>query len=271
MKMNSLLGVNSPLCINKIKSGLNTQIIGNDIVLFNTVRSTMEIAREKTSQNVPEGLVILAEHQSVGKGRRERTWHCPEKKGLLVTIVLKPKIDKDRICFLTGITSIALGETIHHLLEIPVAVKWPNDIIVNNKKVAGILIEIYGPCDDQLNFAIGIGVNINLTKDELAKNTIFPATSLSLEKGFIIDRIKFTQTLLQSLDTWYLHLKEDHYEFIREHWRDLCLAFNQELQVNKEGILYTGKFVDITSKGDLIIELDNKKKKLFSAKYINPF
>lgn len=267
--MNNLVSANSALSIRKIKSGLNTQIIGNDIILFDAVTSTMEIARAKISQNVPEGLVILAEHQSGGKGRRGRTWHCPEKKGLLVTIVLKPEIDKDRICFLTGITSIALSETIHHLLKIPVAVKWPNDIIVNNKKVAGILIEIYGSCNEAFNFAIGIGVNINLTKDDLPDNTIFPATSLLLEKGFTIDRIRFAQTLLQSLDTWYLHLKEDHYEFIREHWRDLCLAFNQKLQINKENLTYTGKFVDITSKGDLIIELDNKKKRIFSSKYIN--
>lgn len=256
------------LTIERIKAGLNTKIIGKEIILFDSVASTMGIAREKIGSNVPEGLTIFAEHQSSGKGRRERVWVCPKGKGLLATVILQPKIKSDQICFLMGISSIAVSETIDYFLHIPAGVKWPNDIIIDNKKVSGILIEVHGYCNQILTFAVGIGINVNLTKEELPVKTSIPATSLALEAGFVVDRIRLAQILLQSLDTWYLYLRENQYEFIRERWRDLCFSFKQRLTINEGGVNYSGKFADITSTGDLILELDNHTKRIFRGRYI---
>ncbi|MGR3178943.1 MAG: biotin--[acetyl-CoA-carboxylase] ligase [Candidatus Anammoxibacter sp.] len=269
--MNHRLKNSSALSVKEIKAGLNTKVIGNGILLFDSVTSTMDTARKEIERTVPEGLVIFAEHQSVGKGRRSRVWSCPKMKGLLTTVILQPKTPSDQISFLMGISSIAVVEAIDHFLNIQAQVKWPNDIIINKKKVAGILIEAHGSYNQTLTFAIGIGINVNLTEKELPDDAIFPATSLALETGSCTNRIKLARILLQSLDTWYSYLQENQYEFIRERWRDLCLRFKQKLSIS-EGIRnYTGRFADITSKGDLVLKLDNNTERTFEGKHITSF
>ncbi|MGR3318718.1 MAG: biotin--[acetyl-CoA-carboxylase] ligase, partial [Candidatus Anammoxibacter sp.] len=189
----------------------------------------------------------------------------PKMKGLLTTVILRPKITPDQISFLMGISSIAVVEAIDHFMNIQAQVKWPNDIILNEKKVAGIIIEAHGSYKQTLTFAIGVGINVNLTEKELPADAIFPTTSLALEAGCCINRIKLARILLQSLDTWYSYLKENQYEFIRERWRNLCLGFNQELSISEGNDNYTGKFVDITSKGDLVLKLDNNTERTFKS------
>ncbi|MGR3220508.1 MAG: biotin--[acetyl-CoA-carboxylase] ligase [Candidatus Anammoxibacter sp.] len=260
-----------PLDTSKIKSGLNTRVVGKRILLFDSVTSTMDTARSEIDKGTHEGLVIFTEHQSIGKGRRSRVWSCPRMKGLLTTIILQPKITSDQISFLMGISSIAVVEAIEHSLNIKSQVKWPNDIIINRKKVAGILIEAHGSYNQTLTFAIGIGINVNLTNAELPDNTTFPATSLALEAGYCINRIKLAQILLQSLDTWYTYLRENQYEFIRERWRDLCIRFGQKLSISEGTNNYTGQFADITSKGNPVLMLENNTKRTFETRNITSF
>ncbi|MGR3318645.1 MAG: biotin--[acetyl-CoA-carboxylase] ligase, partial [Candidatus Anammoxibacter sp.] len=121
--MNHFIDNIEPLDINKIKSGLNTRIIGNKFILFESVSSTMDTAREEIGKKTPEGLTIFTEHQSVGKGRRGRVWSCPKMKGLLTTVILRPKITPDQISFLMGISSIAVVEAIDHFMNIQAQVK----------------------------------------------------------------------------------------------------------------------------------------------------
>ncbi len=253
---------------NKIKNGINTKIIGREIIYFENVLSTMEIAREQIAGGAKEGAAIFADEQSEGKGRRGRVWTCPAKKGLLTTIVIKPAIESNRFSYLIGIASIAVSETIGHLLDIQTEVKWPNDVTINGKKVCGILTEAHGSWNEPLAFAIGIGINVNLTKSELPQDTAIPATSLEIETGGLIDRNKLAQTLLQSLDSWYLYLKEGQYEFIRKQWKGLCLKYDKEVTINEGTKKHTGRFIDITPGGDLILELESGRQELFRSEHV---
>ncbi len=237
-------------------------------MLFDTVSSTMDIARQEILNNANEGLVIVAEHQSAGKGRRGKEWFCPKQQGLMITVILKPGIPQEKAHFIMAISAIAIAEAINHLSHIECAVKWPNDILINNKKVAGILIEFHGSYKQIPTFSVGIGINVNTAMEELPKNTIVAATSLAIETGSTINRTTLLQFLLQSMDTWYIFLQDKHYEYIREHWRNLCLAYNQRLTIKDKNISYNGMFEDITSSGDLILELDNKTRKAISREDI---
>lgn len=263
--MHDLHKNDTPMTVAKLKAGLQTRIIGNEILIFDDISSTMDEARKNIRDSRPEGLAIFSEHQSTGKGRRGSIWDCRKYGGLLTTIILKPGISPDSMSYLMGISSIAIAETIRHLLYIQPEVKWPNDITIGHRKVAGVLIEVHGQCSRTFTFAVGIGINVNLTTEELPANTKTPATSLALETGSGVDRIKLAQTLLQSLDTWYLYLREGQYEFIRESWRDLCLAFGQELTIREDGKDYCGQFVDITPNGELVLRLRGGAKKRFEG------
>ena len=252
----------------EINTALNTKFIGNDIMLFDTVSSTMDIARQEIFNNANEGLTIAAEHQTAGKGRRGKEWFCPKHKGLMITVILKPGIPQEKVHFIMAISAIAIVEAIKHLLHIQCAVKWPNDIMVNNKKVAGILIEVHGSYKHIPTFSVGIGINVNTKKKELPENTIVPPTSLAIETGETINRTTLLKFLLQSMDTWYIFLKDNQYEYIRERWRNLCLAYNQRLTIKDKDISYNGMFVDITPSGDLILELENNAQKIISKEDI---
>ena len=238
-------------------------------MLFDTVSSTMDIARQEIQHNnANDGLAIIAEHQTAGKGRRGKEWFCPKQKGLIITIILRPGIPQEKVHFIMAISAIAISEAINHLSQIECAVKWPNDIIISNKKIAGILIEFHGSYKQIPTFSVGMGINVNTTKEELPENTIVSATSLAIETGSTINRTTLLQFLLQSMDTWYIFLKDKHYEYIRERWRNLCLAYNQILTIKDKEVSYNGTFRDITPSGDLILELGNKTRKVISREDI---
>lgn len=267
--MNELHTGIDELTVEHIKENLNTKIIGNEVCVYDSVTSTMDIARDKIHNNVIEGYTIFAEQQTNGRGRRGKVWLASSNKGLLFTVILKPEIKPDYNCFLMGFASIAITEAIKHLYNIDANVKWPNDIIINNRKVAGILVEAHGSYKEELTFSIGLGVNVNTAKDELPVKTSIPTTSLNIETGRDLNRLVLAQTILQSMDTWYSYLKDGEYDFIRQRWLKLCSGFNGKLYLNEGDNEYSGKLVDISPKGDVItLELDNNIKRSFKSEYV---
>lgn len=257
------------LQVDDLLKNLNTKIVCSQIHVYDCVSSTMDITREAIADNAPDGYTVFAEQQTGGKGRRGRVWMCPRNKGLLFTIVLKPQITLDYICFLMGFASVAIAEAIKHLFQINVSVKWPNDIIINNKKTAGILVEAHGAHNQQLVFTIGVGINVNISKDELPVGTPVPATSLAIETNQYVDRIQLARTILQSIDNWYDYLKEGKYDFIRETWLGFCLRYNNKLHITENNNKYSGKLIDISEKGDLItLGLGNNKLQTFKSEFI---
>ncbi|HLG30520.1 MAG TPA: biotin--[acetyl-CoA-carboxylase] ligase [Candidatus Brocadiales bacterium] len=263
----------------EIRWGLRCQIVGRDILTYERVTSTMDIARKMVEGGAREGLVIFSEEQTGGRGRSGHAWVCPKFKGLLLTVVVKPRIDAEHIFLITGMAAVAVAESIQDMLSLKAEIKWPNDVLINGKKVAGAVVEVIKSHKSYLRqirrgeqryiFSLGIGINVNQEPHELPKLTKIPATSLSIEKKSSINRIDFTRNLLESIDKWYIALKETHYEQILKRWRELCITIGQKLTVVEGDKLYHGKVIDISPGGGIILHFDDGQKKTFMGEHIS--
>ncbi|HHT9125320.1 MAG TPA: biotin--[acetyl-CoA-carboxylase] ligase [Candidatus Brocadiia bacterium] len=253
----------------EIKWGLRCRIVGRDILTYERVTSTMDIARKMVEGGAREGLVIFSEEQTGGRGRLGHTWVCPKFKGLLATIVLKPRINAEHIFLMTCITAIAVAETIQDMLSLKAGIKWPNDVLINGKKVAGTIVDVIKSHKQRYIFSLGIGINVNQEFNELPVFSKIPATSLFIEKKSSINRIEFARNLLESIDKWYAILKDAHYKQILKRWKELCITIGQKLTVEESGKLYQGKVIDISPGGGIILHFDNGNKKTFMGEHIS--
>lgn len=264
-----LSSVPDRLIPDEIRWGLRCKIVGRDILTYERVTSTMDIARKMVEGGAREGLVIFSEEQTGGRGRSGHAWVCPKFMGLLATIVVKPKINAEHIFLITGMAAVAVAETIQDMLSLKAGIKWPNDVLINGKKVAGVVVEVIKSHKQRYIFSLGIGINVNQEPHELPKLTKIPATSLSIEKKSSINRIDFARNLLESIDKWYVTLKDAHYSLIFERWRELCTTIGQKLTVAEGDKLYHGKVIDISPGGGIILHFDDGQKKTFMGEHIS--
>lgn len=256
-----LRGVPDRLLPDEIQMGLQTSIIGRDILTYEEIDSTMDAARAMAEKGAREGTCVFAEFQRRGRGRVNRRWLCPKYKGLLVSIILRPKMPYERVRLLSGMVAVALAEAIRDELGLEALIKWPNDVLINNKKTCGILVEAETPKGRGAYFLAGIGLNVNLSRKELPKEVIYPATSLLIELGQPVDRIAMARAVLQHLDKWYRRLKDGDYKGIKERWVRLSPIIGHRALVEEEGVEYTGRIIDLSTTGGVIMELDTGDRK----------
>lgn len=251
----------------KITSGLKTKIVGSTILTYEQTTSTMDIAKKLVSRNFKNGTVIFTEEQTQGRGRSGHSWFCPRYKGLLFTLLLNHTMQPDYLCLLTGTMAVSITETIRETLQLPAEIKWPNDVLINGKKVGGVLVEMEKRSQKQPVFLIGIGINVNVAEKELPKQTHLPATSLALEKKVHIDRIQVAKALLQDIDKWYSILKDEHFRYIAERWKEYCITIGKKLTIAGSGKEYTGKVIGISHNGGLMLKLENDEIKIFRGEH----
>ncbi len=255
------------LLLDKIKKNLRTKIIGREIITFEHTTSTMDIAKQMLGNSVKEGTTIFAEIQTKGRGRSGREWFCPEGKGLLFTIILRPTILPEKSYLLMGFLAVAAVKTIRDMFKLPVEIDWPNDLVINKKKLGGIIVETQDHTEQSKNYIVGIGINVNLKKHELSEHIDQPATSLTIEKEAFIDRTNFAKALLQNLDSWYLILKDERYDHIIEKWQEFCVNIGRRVNVRNTKKEFAGIFLGISNNGELILQLDNGRKKKFKVEH----
>lgn len=263
-----LTAIPDRLIPDEIQRGLHTRIVGREILTYEEVDSTMLVAEELAEAGARDGTTVFAERQRKGRGRTGHQWYCPKYKGILMTTILRPRLRMDRICLLAGMVAIAATEAVRDTQELHAYIKWPNDIIINNKKVCGILVEAITPRGKQPYFLAGIGLNANLTKRELPRDVIYPATSLLIEKGVHVERIKLSQALLERLDRWYTRLREGDNRSIRRRWSELFPLIGHRARLLERNKEYVGKIIDLSVQGGLIVELDNGSRKFLRGEYL---
>lgn len=179
-------------------------LIGKKFYSFNRVSSTNTIAYQLAAEGEPEGAVVKAEVQTHGRGKGRRRWSSPEGRGILISIILRPEVPAEAGTRLAQVVAIAVGRAIHRVTGLRSSFKWPNDLLINKKKVCGILCEM-STKSGKMEFAVvGIGVNVNATGKDLFKG----ATSLKNELGKTIQRPRLIREILKALEDEYLLFKK---------------------------------------------------------------
>jgi BirA family biotin operon repressor/biotin-[acetyl-CoA-carboxylase] ligase len=241
---------------NEIRDGLATSVFGQrDIEYCKTLGSTNVRAKELAERGTAEGTLIIAEVQTEGRGRRGRSWLSPAGHGIYATLVLRPTMSPAGAPRITLMTAVAVAEAILSLSELDVKIKWPNDIMVKGKKLAGILTEISTEMDSINYIVVGLGLNVN-TPDfprELEKR----ATSMLIETGKNFSRIKLLRAYLEQFEKYYKLFTSNHFRLIMRRWKELTEIIGREIIVDVIGQSHSGKVIDIDDDGVLIIEDGN--------------
>lgn len=198
--------VSDRLIADRLKAKLGNALIGRRIVVLEETTSTNDIVFLMAQEDSSEGLVVLAEHQTAGRGQRGNRWESSAYKGLWFSVLLRPKIELAESVRLTAWAAQTVADTIASEFSLPASIKAPNDVIINDRKVAGVLVEMKAqPRAPHLAIA-GLGINLNQATEDFPDELKFRATSLALCLGRLINRNKFAVALLQNLDRTYAAL-----------------------------------------------------------------
>jgi BirA family biotin operon repressor/biotin-[acetyl-CoA-carboxylase] ligase len=236
-----------------VRESLETRWLGKQaIYCFDVVESTNSEAKCLARQGAQEGTVVLAEAQSKGRGRLRRSWISPHGKGLYLSVILRPQVPPGWCPRITLTAGVALAEAVHETGIVP-ELKWPNDMMIGDRKVAGILTEATFE-DKSIGFVIlGVGINVNTDTRDFPVSIRNLATSLSLSKGEAISRVTLLQTLLCQLERWYELLCQGSFEKILEAWRKYEAVLGRLVEVNLPDSRLVGVAERIDSDGSLMV------------------
>ncbi len=252
------LGYQLVMCPDKLLSyviqhGLNTKTVGQNIVVLDTVTSTMDEAFRLGNDNCPDGTVVCAESQTKGRGRLGRAWTSPKGKGLYFSVVLRPKLPLAQLPQLTLMAAVALARAVEEVSGLKPSIKWPNDILIDRHKLAGILTELRAESDQVRFVVIGIGLNVNTLMHQLVPG----ATSLKAAADRSFDRAQVLQSVLHSLEKGYVKLLKGHFAQIMEEWKKRSATLNQRVRVTDSTGVIEGKAINLDEDGAILIERDN--------------
>jgi len=248
----------------KVKYG-KTSVIGQKIHYFKEVTSTSDVAKELATLEAVEGTVVIAEVQTRGRGRLGRGWLSP-KGGIWFSVILRPEVRAKDAFKITFLTAVAVAKTIGKMFKLNVEIGWPNDVLVNGKKVCGILTEtsIRGETVDSV--IVGVGINANIDMNFFPKQLKKTVTTLASEVKREVDREKFLRVLLEELEAYYKMFKENKFDLILEEWKQLNRLFGANVEVVSFNEKIMGQAVNVDQNGALVIRLaDGTMRKVFSG------
>ena len=254
-----------------IRVGLTTSFIGQTIIYRESLPSTQLLARKLANDHAEEGPIVVCEEQTAGKARLGRKWNSPKGEGIWLSLILRPNILPHKAPQLTLLTAVSVVDGIKNTTGIVCQIKWPNDILINGKKVVGILTELQAEADRVQSVISGFGINVN-TKTfppELASI----ATSLALEnEGVDIERARLLQNILQRFEVLYNEYLAKGFRAIKPLWEEHATGLGKIITARTLSGNITGYAKGITNDGTLLIE-DNEGKihKIYSADIEIPF
>ncbi len=243
-----------PLSPDEIQEAISTERLGKKIHWFETLPSTNIRAQELARQGAAEGEIVLAEGQTQGKGRAGRSWVSPPYLNLYLSLILRPTLPPSCTPQITLMAGVALADTIHSFLPSPPEIKWPNDILVGGKKIAGILTESCCEADGVVFVVVGIGVNLNFPRELMPKAIQNQATSFLILTQKTVDRDTFTSRLIQDLDQCYGVLEGKGFPFIAKRWESYFRLRGKRVRVDMPDGSVQGKAMGIDTDGALILE-----------------
>jgi len=240
----------------EIKRNLDTDFIGINIINYPKISSTISVAKRMAKKGFPDGTVIVAEQQTFGKGRLGRKWESP-KGGIWASVILRPKMSPSEIVKLNMVVSLAIVKAIKDVTGIQTEIKWPNDVLYQGSKVAGVLTEVDTEIDS-VNYAIvSFGINVNNKLDKLSANVQETATSIQEIKGKKVKRLALFSAILSYLEKLFIECQNSGCGEILREWKQVCLTIGQELTIKTVEKQYQGKAIDIDDLGRLVLDTDD--------------
>jgi BirA family transcriptional regulator, biotin operon repressor / biotin---[acetyl-CoA-carboxylase] ligase len=252
--------LSSPKLLTALEIGpdLDTIRIGSKLICLKQTESTNAVAFKMAEDGAPEGTVVIADSQSAGKGRLGRVWLSPSGVNLYCSVVLRPSISPMAACQLTFLSVVAVARAIEKCTALTPQIKWPNDILIGGKKVAGLLNEMNAETE-KVNFVVlGIGVNLNMRLSQLGEGVLrHPATSLLEEGGVEVDRAAFTRTFLFELDELYDKFLSQGEAPVRAEWLERSAMQGKSVRVSYGARDFTGVVQGVDSFGALLVLLSD--------------
>lgn len=242
----------------KIRSSLSVSNIGKRLITLKTVDSTNEEAKRLAREGGAHGLIVAADSQTAGKGRFSRKWNSGPDGGLYFSLLLKPDLPPSDIASITLSAGYAVCLAVREYTGLDAKIKWPNDIIIGNQKLCGILTEMAAQTDRIDYVIIGIGINVNNAAfpDEIANKAI----SLRIASGHTIDRSEFFACVINKLDRvisdFLISLSIDDIT----HFKSMCATMNRTVTIVRAGQEITGTACDVSPNGELIVRLDDGRE-----------
>ncbi len=230
-----------------------SQVIGRDIRVFQKTTSTNDIVEKLARDGVAEGVVVFAESQTQGRGRLGRAWVSPPGKGLWFSVLLRPQIAPQAVTRLTIAAAASLARTVQSVTGVVPRIKWPNDLLVNGRKISGILTELSAELDHVKYVILGIGMNINLTEADFPADLKPIATSLRVAAKREINRPEFAAELLRQLDRDYRRLSEGQFQRVAEEWEALSGTLGSEVEVLTGDRVVRGRAESLDHDGALLV------------------
>jgi len=241
----------------EVSSGLSTEYIGRDIRFFRSIDSTNKKAFELGRAAAPEGTAVIADSQTGGKGRLGRKWESPAGVNLYTSVILRPAIEPRRAHNLTFVAAVAAAETVESFSPVRPTVKWPNDILIDGKKVAGILLEMDSEPDRVRFIVVGIGVNININVSRMPEAIKSIATSLREKRGEDTDRASFAGVLYSRLEKWYKIYKGSGLAPVMEAWKGFFASTGRRVTVRSFDTVTEGVCMGVDTDGALLVKNDS--------------
>jgi BirA family biotin operon repressor/biotin-[acetyl-CoA-carboxylase] ligase len=234
-----------------------TRIIGRDIRVFQETTSTNDVIEKLARDGVREGVVVFAESQTKGRGRLGRKWLSPAKKGLWFSVLLRPSLRPDELTQITVASAAALRRAIHLQTELSPQIKWPNDILVNGRKTAGILTELKAEVD-RVNYVIlGIGVDVNLSAADFPADLKKTATSLRAELGKPLSRADLAVAILRELDHDYTRVCSGQFPVLADEWEKHCTTLGHNVAIRVGDRVLRGRAESLGEEGALLLRTEH--------------
>jgi BirA family biotin operon repressor/biotin-[acetyl-CoA-carboxylase] ligase len=256
----------------EISECIRTKVFGRKVVYFDKIDSTNNYAKKIALEGCEEGTLVVAGCQTNGRGRLGREWDSLDKKGVWMSLVLRPKISFEDIQMITLAASIAVVKALEEFLQIKAGIKWPNDIIINGKKVCGILVEMNMEID-RINFLVlGIGLNVNQQMDDFPEELKSKAISLrmnmeeTLGSQINLKRSELISDILLKFEEIYDKVNIGAFEEVISEWKKYSVTLGKEVCMTYKDEQYIGIAEDITKDGRLVVRCkDGTYKEVFSG------
>lgn len=229
------------------------QIIGRDVQVFGQTTSTNDIADRLGQDAVAEGVVVFAESQTKGRGRLGRGWFSPGGKGLWFSVLLRPNLRPQAATQLTIAAATSLVRAIRRHTGLMTDVKWPNDILSHGRKLAGVLTEMSAEVDRVKYLVLGIGIDVNLSTEDMPADIRPIATSLRIETGRVWRRADLAAAILAELDRDYRRIRSAQFDAVAEEWESYCSTLGQQVSIRVGERLVRGRAESLDEDGALLV------------------